>query len=695
MALTKSILDEALRLAELGYAVFPCAPGEKRPATANGVLDATSDLDQIERWWTEQPNANIGLATGGLLVVDLDCVDGKSNHWLAEQPERLNELTRGALAITPRGGRHFYFREVDRRQFRNSASKIAPHVDTRARGGYVLVPPSTVSGKPYAWVEGLSLDGPSQSLPEPPDWLVDLLDGKGSRGDASPRSEQPTAANAIPAGQRNSTLASLGGSMRRVGMSAAEILAALQKVNGDRCRPPLDAGEVDIIAESVARYQPDSLAVAIVEGQEAEAADTGPDDPGAVPADLLHVPGFIDDVMQYMLATAPYPQPVLAFGAALALQAFLASRKVRDSANNRTNLYVLGLANSGGGKDHPRKVTQQVLLEAGLADCHGDTLASAEGLEDTLFVRPGFIFLIDEMDGLLAAVKQGKDVRQQGIMHALLKLFTSSNAIHPMRVKAGKDHALIDQPGLTLYGTAIPRQLYESMSMAMLTNGFFARLLILEADKRGLGQDPPMVDLPESIKKAATYWADFMPGEKHQNLAAWHPIPRIVETTAEAATMLSAFRAEADRDYQLAESQDDQAGMTIWARANEKAHRLALNYACSESYEFPSITENAAAWACDLVRHQTRRMLWMAAAHVSENEFDARCQRFCEVLRKWNLKRGPQAWMPKWQMSRKLRGWTPRDFDEVAAALSGRGTVEHESVAHDGAGRPGDCFRRR
>ncbi len=60
----------------------------------------------------------------------------------------------------------------------------------------------------------------------------------------------------IPNGQRNSTLASLAGTMRRRGMGEAAIRAALIAENDARCDPPLDADEVRRIAESVGRYTP-------------------------------------------------------------------------------------------------------------------------------------------------------------------------------------------------------------------------------------------------------------------------------------------------------------------------------------------------------------------------------------------------------------------------------------------------------
>ena len=91
----------------------------------------------------------------------------------------------------------------------------------------------------------------------------------------------------------------------------------------------------------------------------------GPQDPGPVPDSLLRVPGFIGQVMDHCLKTAPHPNHVMAFCAAMSLQGLLAGRKVRDEANNRTSLYLLGLANSGVGKDHPRKINQEVLALGG------------------------------------------------------------------------------------------------------------------------------------------------------------------------------------------------------------------------------------------------------------------------------------------------------------------------------------------
>src|SRR5262245_18741028 len=128
------MLHAALWYADLGYAVFPCAPGRKTPLTEHGLLDATTNCDQIEAWWTQQPKANIAIRTDGLVVID---IDGGSNIWLADQPAKLAELDVAPLSLTPGGGRHCFFRQPDGRTWRNTAGRLAPRIDTRANGGYV------------------------------------------------------------------------------------------------------------------------------------------------------------------------------------------------------------------------------------------------------------------------------------------------------------------------------------------------------------------------------------------------------------------------------------------------------------------------------------------------------------------------------------------------------------------------------
>ncbi|MGV3483344.1 MAG: bifunctional DNA primase/polymerase [Planctomycetaceae bacterium] len=253
--------DVALRLADLGYAVFPCASGTKKPITPHGCNDATSDLDQVEQWWQQYPSANIGISTRGLLVVDIDA----GSNWLNEDPQRSLDLAIAPLSLTARSGRQYFFRQPANVSWKNTNSQVAKFVDIKVDGGYVIAPPSVLEGqRRYRWAPSMELDVGPEQLPLPPAWLIDELNQL-SANTADQSRSGTLLANAIPAGQRNGTLARLAGTMRRAGMSVDEITAAIQETNRLRCQPPMDRDEVDRIASSVGRYEPDQINVATIE----------------------------------------------------------------------------------------------------------------------------------------------------------------------------------------------------------------------------------------------------------------------------------------------------------------------------------------------------------------------------------------------------------------------------------------------
>jgi len=411
-------------------------------------------------------------------------------------------------------------------------------------------------------------------------------------------------------------------------------------------------------------------------------------DPGPIPEEMLRIPGFVSEVMDLCLATAPYPNQPMTFCGALALQAFLAGRKVCDPGDNRTNIYLLGLAHSSAGKDWIRKLNAKILHEIGLLPCLGDRLASGEGVQDALFLHPSMLFQTDEIDGILQSINKAKDARHEALMNTLLSLYSSGNSIFAMRPKAGKpDPGAIDQPCLVLFGTAIPKHFYDALSERMLTNGFFARQIVVEAGRRQEGQEPGVIRVSQQVLTVAKWWADFRPGTG--NLQNWHPVPTVVEHTTPAAQLLVDLRSEAEHEYAKAEDRGDPVGTTVWGRVSEQARKLALIYAVSENHIEPKIGESAVQWASRFVLHQTRRMLYMASLHVSESEFDQRCKRLLEMLLEWRSRTG-DPWMPYREITRRLR-WSRREHDEVRQTL-----IDQERIQVDTqrtAGRPRYVYR--
>ncbi len=244
-------VESALAMAACGWGVIPlhtpidgvcdcrrpdCSSPGKHPRTKNGLSDATADADQILKWWRLWPDANIGaVVPDGFVVVDVDVADLAAVF-------AADELPHTATSRTGRG-RHLVYR---------TSTLIRPkvgvraHVDLRGPGSYIVIPPSLhVSNVRYEWLVPIE-DG----MADAPAWVADAAQSPRTAGD------RPGDSDTIREGERNATLASLAGTMRRRSMTAAEIEAALLAVNAGRCQPPLPDDAVRGIAASVGRYPP-------------------------------------------------------------------------------------------------------------------------------------------------------------------------------------------------------------------------------------------------------------------------------------------------------------------------------------------------------------------------------------------------------------------------------------------------------
>lgn len=244
------MVDVAVGYMDLGWKIFPV--DGKVPVTMNGLNDASAEHRLASIWWERHPGRGVAVATGkasGFWVLDLDGEEGRDT-FVALQ-EKHGQIP-NTVASKTGSGFHLFFRMPEAGDVRNSASKVGPKIDVRGTGGYVVIPPSPhPSGKRYEWVAGRA---PEQApIATAPGWLLDLVLGEGGRTQRAPA--EPVGVDIIEGG-RNQALTSLAGTMRRRGMGRDAILAALLAENDAKCRPPLDSGEVEKIADSVSRYDP-------------------------------------------------------------------------------------------------------------------------------------------------------------------------------------------------------------------------------------------------------------------------------------------------------------------------------------------------------------------------------------------------------------------------------------------------------
>ncbi|TVQ34164.1 MAG: DUF3987 domain-containing protein [Phycisphaeraceae bacterium] len=396
------------------------------------------------------------------------------------------------------------------------------------------------------------------------------------------------------------------------------------------------------------------------------------EDPGPIPERLLRPPGFIGEVIDFNLATATRPQPVLALAAAICLQAVLAARKVRDERGNRTNLYCVGVAPSGAGKDHARKVNKNILFASGLVEHEGnEDLASDAGLVAAVEAEPAILFQIDEFGRFLRTIGDPRKAPHlYNVLTALMKLYSSADTVFRGKAYADRNrNKVIDQPCVCVYGTTVPEHFFESLTADSLADGFVARLLVFETPASA----PPRIrtpqrSVPEAILESARWWGDFQPGG---NMRIEHPEPVVVPTTPEGGAVFDHLAAMVDD--RLAD--EGNAGRALWARAEEKACRLALIHACSSNRQNPVIDEAAAGWACDLSEHLTRRMLHVCGEWVADGQFDARQKRVLRIVRRADGK------ISRSDLCRRTQWLTQRERQEVIDNLIETGQLREEREA--------------
>lgn len=244
-----SIVETACALAERGYYVFPVKRDKKPLAGSHGYKDATCDPQEVRKRFFSGA-FGIGLACGAsnLFVFDVDCKEADGFKSLEALEKAYQPLPATVWATTPSGGHHYYFRG----EGKSTSGSIAPGIDTRAEGGYVIVPPSVAKSRdragvevvgPYEWQVSLLEHEPAPV----PKWLKEISLRPGKQGPV-------VLQGLIPEGTRNTTLFKAACDLRGKGWDEGAIQEELERINEERCEAGLPPQEVATIARSAASF---------------------------------------------------------------------------------------------------------------------------------------------------------------------------------------------------------------------------------------------------------------------------------------------------------------------------------------------------------------------------------------------------------------------------------------------------------
>jgi len=241
----------ALDYSALDLSVIPCMGEDgKHPLVKWRQWQTKSPPKAlIEKWMEQHPAANIGIITGeasGITVLDCDDTSVGLHELFSQYGET------PLVVQTPSGGYHLYYRH----QQEHCGQHIAPGIDIRGTGGFVVAPPSInpVIGKIYQFIEGDMK------------WLEALPHMNTLELESIPPCPTPAPSPAlITMGQRNKALFTHLKEVAAKYDSIDQLMEAGLEYNKSTLRPELSEDEIISTAKSVWKYKEKGLL--LIKGQ--------------------------------------------------------------------------------------------------------------------------------------------------------------------------------------------------------------------------------------------------------------------------------------------------------------------------------------------------------------------------------------------------------------------------------------------
>ena len=228
---------------------------------------------------------------------------------------------------------------------------------------------------------------------------------------------------------------------------------------------------------------------------------------------------------------------LLAIGASLCALGALMGRKYRTQTNLRSNLYVVGMADSGSGKDHARGVIKEAFVAAGLQHfLGGNRIASGSGLLTALYRQPSILFQLDEFGQLLGSIVNKRHAPRHitEIWDLLTELCTSAGGTFfgaeyaDQKQRPRQD---IAQPCCCVHATTVPEPFWAALQEGSMVDGSLARFLVFQTDDDVPDRNrrpKPIGEVPAELVAALQAIAAGVPGHGRGNLAALIEGPMIV-----------------------------------------------------------------------------------------------------------------------------------------------------------------------
>ena len=732
-------LEAALEYAKAGLPVFPCfgivdrececggdvkcSPG-KHPRIGGGLQNATTDPEQIRAWWEKWPNSNIAITFDGTGLCALD-IDRKADVdgylWLEAFEDQIPSCPR---QITPSGGMHLILKVPEGEEVRNSQDKLARGVDVRGNGGYIMAAPSDhAAGSAYYWE-----DSPLEfEPPTVPPWLMELI-GASVQRSSVPGGNKWRVSNEMDMGKRAEIVDALQyidpetrATWLRVGMAIHSEFAheggldlwEEWSAKSDKFDPKMQRYTWDRFDSFGGVNLPAIFAMAEENGwtntakkseagEELEEIEVDLDlKPWEQPEEMRSLPphliedarvGALGLFMGWSSQTARIDQPILSLAAAISMFGTVFGRFF-ECNGTRTNIFALGVAASGAGKENARQCCKRLLESAQLEQYLGaEDFASGAALYKEMKESSKRLFLLDEFGKVMAKIVSAKaNSAEIDIGDSFLRIYNgaSDNKVRG-KARATAEREDLSQPHACIYGCSTP-SFYDSLTGSVAIDGLMSRFLVFDVpvqkkyveNRKPISATNPPSNLISCLDRV-NEWQIKKQGQAGNlvqvAMAGIQPNIQQIEMSDDAQSVI--FDEMSDQIADAREKTGEQFG-DIWARAKEQATKLAMIRAlCAwlpkdlDTTPLPVVSADDAKWAKDVVLWCVSRLVVEVQARSAESKHEANLKRIIKSVQDLHVK--GKEWISKSELTRKTQHLTNNERDQCLQTAIETGQIEME-----------------
>lgn len=358
------------------------------------------------------------------------------------------------------------------------------------------------------------------------------------------------------------------------------------------------------------------------------------------PFDPAYAGGLMEAISNWILDTARSPVREFAIMTAASFVATMFSRRAVGPTGAGLNMYMVGVAGPGFGKEHPHKTLQTLALDSGLQHIIGPgEVTSGTAIEKVVRKRPAFIMPWDEIGVVLQSVNGGGSTAwAKTIRKVLLEVFSKSTSVW-----TGKEHAdqttdssanPIHCPTVSLLGMSTPTEFYKGLTEATLSDGFLARMIVIEArDRPDRKRTAPLLVTPPSLIQAVKRAQESLPSKG--DIAAFRAADqRPVFVAIPWADEEAELRWVAIEDWQIDQIEENGAHEGMIGRTAEHTIKLATVRALSRDPANPAVTLDDVEWGYAVMQRSIDSLEQGVAEYMSGSDFEALCKAIMSALRK-------------------------------------------------------------